>query len=139
MSSAYVREQFRAKVATALPPPWAYVESINWAVNAESLPLRWYTLDFPPADEQRVALGSPGLFRESGAPLVMIFTEQQLGDSIAADAAELVRDALVNWHDDTGQLRVLACAPPNDLDGGDFRGAWYGQSVDVRYQFDRLA
>ena len=139
MSAAYVRQEIRAKVATALPAPWGFVESINLAANAETLPSRWYTLDFPPASDQRIALGSPGLFRESGGPVVFVFTEQQLGDAAAAEAAELVRGALVNWHDETGHLRVLACGPPTDLDGGDFRGAWYGQSVEVRYEFDRLA
>lgn len=139
MSSAYVRQEFRAKLAALLPSPWEFIESINVVADRESLPARWYTLDFPPADEQRISLGTPGLYRETGAPLVFVFTEQALGDAIAAAAAELVRDALINWTDASGQLRVLACAPPSELDGGDFRGAWYGQTIDVRYQFDRLA
>jgi hypothetical protein len=140
MSGAYVREQIRAQVATALPAPWMYVESINQAQDARTLPSQWYTLDFPPADDQRISLGVPALYRESGVPVVSIFTAQQLGDALAVNAAELVRQALLSWqHDATGHLRVLACGPPAELDGGDFRGAWYGQSVDVRYEFDRIA
>jgi hypothetical protein len=139
MSAAYVREQFRTVLAGLLPAPWAYVESINNAVDAETLPPQWFTVEFTPADDQRISLGEPGLYRETGAPLVLLFTEHQIGDAEALSGAELVRAGLVNFTDPTGHLRVLACGPPTELDGGDFRGAWYGQSVDVRYQYDRFA
>jgi hypothetical protein len=139
MSTEYVRAQFRAVLANALPLPWVFVESINTAYGEAELPVQWVTLDFPPVDEQRISLGSPGLFRESGAPQLLIFTAQQLGDGLAVQAAEQLRTVFLNWkHDASGHLRVLSCSPPQDLDGGDFRGAWFGESVDIRYEFDSI-
>jgi hypothetical protein len=139
MSSEYVRAQFRTVLALALPPPWEFIESINLADEREELPLQWFTVAFGLASEDAISLGTPSLWRETGSPLVVLFTEQQIGDATALAAAELLRAALLHFVDDTGQLRVLACSPPMELDGGDFRGAWYRQGVEVRYQFDRLA
>jgi hypothetical protein len=138
MSSAYVRAQFRAAVAASLPAPWVYVESINVQRVAE-LPPQWFTLDFPPADVQPISLGRPALYRESGAPSITVATPQALGDALALAGAELVRTALIHFVDATGHLRVLTCSPPTELDGGDFFGAWYRQTIDVRYQFDDFA
>lgn len=139
MSSRAVREAFRTQVAALLQPAFAYVESVNVATQSKALPARWYTLDFLAADDARMSLGRPTLFRESGSVVVMIFTEQQIGDAEGTTAADTVRAALCNWDALNGALRVLQCAPPSDMDGGDIRGAWYALSIDTRYQFDRLA
>lgn len=139
MSSSYVREQFRARVATLLVPEgFAFVESINLAESTAELPEKWFTLDFLPADDQRISLGVPTLFRESGAVSVAIFIPQQGTDSEATAAADVVRSAFCNWTDATGNLRVQDAQPPQELDGGDFRGSFYGMLVDIRYTFDRI-
>jgi hypothetical protein len=143
MSAEAVREAFRQKIAGMLEPDgFTYFETINEATSSKELPPRWYTLDFIPADDSRISLGIPALFRESGTVLVAIFTAQQIEDTTAVAAAETVRTELANWQVTSalGQyLRVLEAGPPNDLDGGDFRGAWYGITVDLRYTFDRMA
>lgn len=136
MSSEAVRAAFRAKVATLLEPQFVWQESVNVARESKALPMRWYTLDFIIADMQRISLGRPSLMRESGSVRVMIYTEQQIGDVPATAAALTIFGALCNW--ESGHLRVLDAAPPNDMDGGDMRGAWFAQSVDTRYQFDSL-
>ena len=140
MSAASVRSAFRDAVSTLLVAQgFAFVESVNQAESTKNLPDKWYTLDFFASDDQRIALGIPALFRESGRVTVLIFTPQQIFDTDAVAAAEIVRAAMCNWFDDTGQIRVLAAQPPIDLDGGDFRGSFYGITVDLAYQFDRLA
>jgi hypothetical protein len=142
MSSQPVRDRFRARLATLLTPlGFTYVESVNLAEPASELPARWYTLDFGAAGDERLSLGIPTLFRETGSASALIFTQQQIGDAEAGAAAQRLRDALANWHEanaDGDFFRILDCSPPSDLDGGDFRGAWYALSVDLRYQFDRL-
>jgi len=140
MSAQSVREAFRAKLSTLLVPDgFVFVESINQAESTKTLPQKWYTLDFLASDDIRLSLGIPALFRESGRVTVIIFTPQQTFDSEGVAAAEHVRAELCNWFDDTGNIRVLSANPPIDLDGGDFRGSFYGITVDLSYQFDRLA
>ena len=138
MSALYVRAELRAAVS-ALLPGFVFVESVNLAERTADLPDRFYTLDFVAADDTRISLGVPALFRETGAARVMIFTPQQIGDADALAACETVRAAMCNYADASGSLRVLDAGPPTDLDGGDFRGSFYGLTVDLRYQFDRLA
>jgi hypothetical protein len=139
MSSAYVRDQFRAQLQTMLVAQgFTYFESINEAHRTQELPLKWYTVDFAPSDLQPISLGVPALYRETGGVSVAIFIEQNVTDADATEAADEVRTAFIHWHDDTGNLRVISVQPPQDLDGGDFRGAFYGMSVDVLYQFDRI-
>ena len=139
MSSDYVRTMFREAVEDLLTSyAFTFIETINRARAASELPIRWYTLDFPAASSQRIGLGVPSLFRESGSAIVILFTEQQITDATVTAAAEVIREQLTNWRDASGQLRVLDAGPPSDLDGGDFRGAWYGVGVDLRYQFDHF-
>lgn len=139
MSHAYVREQFRSATRAVLEPlGFAWFESINFASLAKSLPPNWFTMEFIVGDEARAALGVPTLMREQGTAAVQIFSKQQTTDALATSAVDAVRDALTNWADVTGQLRVLDCTPAMEMDSGDFRGAFYGLLVSVRYQFDRL-
>lgn len=139
MSAAHVREAFRAQLSGLLGPEgFAYVESVNQAEATRDLPPNWYTLDFFPGDDSRITLGLPALFRESGRITVLIFTPQQQLDTVAVSAAEVIRAAMANWFDPTGMLRVLAAQPPTDLDSGDFRGSFYGITVDLLYTFDRF-
>jgi hypothetical protein len=139
MSHTYVREQFRAASKIVLEPVgFAWVESINFAALSKDLPSKWFTLEFMIADEFRAALGVPALMRETGAAAVQVFSEQQTTDAQATQAADIVRNAFANWKDVTGQLRVVDCAPAVDIDSGDFRGAFYGVYISVRYQFDRF-
>lgn len=138
MSAGPVRDAFRAAVSALLPPPFAFVESVNRAESTKDLPPNWYTLDFLPGADQRISLGLPALFRETGRVVVLIFTPQQELDITAVAAAETVRAAMANWFDPTGMIRVEAAQPPTDLDGGNFRGSFYGITVDLLYQYDRL-
>lgn len=139
MSANYVREQFRAAAQAVLVPlGFAWFESVNLAQKSGDLPLKWFTLDFAVADESRASLGVPSLMREQGTAALQIFIEQQTTDNDATSAADMARDAFTNWADVTGNLRVLECMPPADMDGGDLRGAFYGVFVGVHYAFDRL-
>ena len=140
MSANAVRDAFRAKLDTLLVPDgFAFVESINKAESTQNLPDNWYTLDFMPSSDERISLGVPGLFRESGRCSVAIFTPQQIEDEDAVDAAEIVRAEMANWFDPTGMIRVTSAQPPTDMDGGDFRGSFYGIAVDLTYTYDRFA
>jgi hypothetical protein len=138
VSADAVRDAFRAAVAPLLAPTFTYVESVNLAESTKDLPPNWYTLDFLPATDNRISLGLPALFREQGRVVVLIFTPHQTQDASAVDAAETVRAAMANWFDPTGMIRVEAAQPPTDLDGGDFRGAFYGITVDLLYAYDRF-
>lgn len=138
MSGAFVREQLRTRVAALAPPGFVYVESVNLATPSKVLPPLHYSLDFPPATDERIALGMPGLYRESGTPSVQFFVAPQTGDVDACTAAESVRAGLIDWADATGQLRVLSVGPPNDIDGGDFRAGFYAMGIDVQYTYDHL-
>jgi len=140
MSAATVRDAFRTKLDTLLVPfGFAFVESINKAEATRDLPDNWYTLDFMPASDDRISLGVPALFRETGRVAVAIFTPQQIEDEDAVDAAEIVRTEMANWFDPTGHIRVNSAQPPTDMDGGDFRGSFYGITVDLAYTYDRFA
>jgi len=139
MSAQAVRTAFRDALSPLLVPDgFEFVESINKAETTKTLPTKWYTLDFLPSDDSRAALGVPALFRESGRVTVLIFTAQNIFDTDAVAAAEVVRAAMCNWFDSTGNIRVNAAQPPVDLDGGEFRGSFYGITVDLLYQFDRF-
>jgi hypothetical protein len=139
VSAAAVRAAFRDQVSGLLVPfGYEFVESINRAETTKTLPDYWYTLDFLPASDNRISLGVPALFRETGRVAVAIFNPQQTQDTAGIDAAEIVRAAMANWFDATGAIRVLTAQPPTDLDGGDFRGSYYGVTVDLLYQFDRM-
>src|SRR3982750_390191 len=140
MSANAVRDAFRAKLSGLLVPDgFAYVESVNLAESTRDLPPKWYTLDFPPASESRISLGVPALFREQGRVTVAIWTPQQTTDDDAVTAAETVRQEMANWFDPTGMIRVESAQPATDADGGDFRGSFYGSTVDLFYAFDRFA
>jgi hypothetical protein len=139
MSHSTVRAEFRTAARAVLEPlGFDFVESINFAALAKALPHRWFTLEFIVGDDARASLGVPTLMREQGSVAIQIFSEQQTTDAAATQAADAVRDAFTNWADASGQLRVLDCAPPIEMDSGDFRGAFFGVLVSVRYQFDRL-
>lgn len=139
MSHAHVREEFRTAAKAVLEPAgFEFVESINLAASAKALPGKWFTLEFIVGDESRASLGVPSLMREQGTAAVQIYSEQQITDLVATQAADSVRDAFTNWADASGQLRVIDCAPSVDIDSGDFRGAFYGVFVSVRYLFDRF-
>ena len=140
MSAAVVREAFRAKINGLLAGEgYEFFESVNLAHSTKDLPPRWYTLDFVPSDDTRLSLGTPALFRENGLVTVAVFSQQNVEDSDAVAAAEIVRAQMCNWFDDSGHIRVTEAQPPTDLDGGDFRGAFYGITVDLRYNYDRFA
>jgi len=140
MSAQAVRDAFRAKVDGLLAPDgFAYFESVNKAETTKDLPANWYTLEFPPASDNPISLGRPTLFREQGQCRVAIYTPHQTEDTAGVDAAETVRAEMSNWFDPTGMLRVMSAQPPMDIDGGDFRGSFYGIAVDLVYQFDRFA
>jgi hypothetical protein len=139
MSHAYVRAQMRAVAqAVLVPVGFEWVESINFASLAKALPGKWFSMEFVVGDESRAALGVPTLMREQGTAVVQIFCEQQIGDAPVIAGSDILRDALTNWADATGQLRVVDCAPAIEMNSGDFRGAFFGVFVSVRYQFDRL-
>lgn len=143
MSAQYVRDAFREKVPPLLTDEsFEYFESVNDAHATKELPPRWFTLDFVAPQDGPAALGQPQLFREQGTCVIAIFTTQDIQDTEGVRAAEIVRQELVHYMKaDAGGnfLRVLDCGPPTDADGGDFRGAWYVLTVDVRYAFDRMA
>lgn len=125
MSHHYVREQFRAAAQQVLVPlGFEWVESINLASPSKDLPPKWFTVEFVVGDESRAALGVPALMREQGNAALQIFTQQQITDDTAMQAADDVRDEFTNWADVTGQLRVVDCAPAVEMDGGDVRGAY---------------
>lgn len=134
MSAPFVRDAFRAAVPLLLPPEYQFVESINLAERTENLPARFATLDFLSGTRERIALGRPSLERETGICVVLLLSPQQIGDSEAAETAQLICDGLGNFT--LGSLRVLDAGPPSDMDGGDFRGSFYGMSVGLRYQYD---
>lgn len=136
MSAPFVRDAFRAAVPLVLPPDFLFVESINLAERTENLPAQYATLDFLPASNERIALGRPSLERETGTCVVLLYSPQQTGDTETAEAAQLICDAMGNFA--LGSLRVLDAGPPSDLDGGDFRGSFYGMSVGLRYQWDHF-
>jgi hypothetical protein len=139
MSHSYVRAQFRAAAQQVLGPlGFEWVESINLASPAKDLPARWFTMEFIVGDEARAALGVPSLMREQGNAAIQIFSEQQITDNTAMQAADVARDAFTNWADVTGQLRVTDCAPGIEMDSGDLRGAFFGVLVSIHYLFDRL-
>jgi hypothetical protein len=139
MSAGPVRSAFRAALDTLLVPDgFAFVESINKAESTKNLPDRWYTLDFQVASDDRISLGIPALFRESGRCTVAVFTPHQIEDQDAVGAADIVRTQMANWFDPTGMIRVTTAQPPADLDGGDFRGSFYGITVDLLYTYDRF-
>jgi hypothetical protein len=140
MSANAVRDVFRAALSTLLVPDgFQYVESVNLAENTRDLPNKWYTLDFLPSTDNRISLGVPALFREQGRVAVAIFTPQQTEDDDAVTAAEIVRQQMAQFRDPTGMIRVDSAQPATDLDGGDFRGSFYGITVDLLYSFDRFA
>jgi hypothetical protein len=140
VSANPLRDAFRAALSSLLVPDgFLYVESINQAESTRDLPNQWYTLDFLPATDSRISLGKPTLFRELGRCSVAIFTPQQTFDDAAVTAAEKVRQSMANWTDPTGMIRVESAQPATDMDGGDFRGAFYGITVDLMYAYDRFA
>lgn len=140
MSANAVRDAFRAALSSLLVPSgFAFIESINLAESTRDLPSQWYTLDFAPATDNRISLGQPTLFREQGRVSVLIFTPHQTQDAAGVTAAEVVRQAMANWVDPTGMIRVESAQPAADMDGGDFRGSFYGIAVDLFYAFDRFA
>jgi len=140
MSSQPVREAFRQKIAGLLDAEgFEFFESVNKAESTKELPQRWYTLDFAVAGDQPKSLGVPRLFREEGTVTVLIFTEQNIQDTDAVAAAEVIRAATCNWNALAGNLHVQQAGPPADIYGGDFRGSFYGVQVDIGYNFDRIA
>jgi hypothetical protein len=139
MSASIVRSAFRAKIAGLLAAQnFEFVESVNLAESTKELPSRWYTLDFAVSGDHRLSLGVPALFREQGSVSVVIFTEQNVHDTDAVAAADVIRAAMCNWSAEGGHLRIQQAGPPTDLDGGDFRGSFYGILVDIGYTFDRI-
>lgn len=130
-----MRAAFRTKVDGLLASDgFTFVESVNLAESTRDLPPKWYTLDFPPANNERTSLGMPARFVETGRVMVSIFIPAQTQDTDAVDAADKVRTEMANWFDPTGRIRVTAPQPPSD--GGDFRGAHYGVTVDLTYTYE---
>jgi hypothetical protein len=136
MSSASVRNSFRSRVlAAALPVP--YVETVYTPVDRKQLPAGgWVTLDFLCYGEERISLGDPGCFRESGQVDFTIAVPASQGDAAMLAIAEALRTAFRHYADNG--LRVSDLSPLTEPDSGDNRGAWAIGSFTVDYSFDRF-
>ena len=137
MSSRFVRASFRM-AWPALLPGLALIETINRDPSPGGLPTVWATVLFAMTAEERVSLGSPACYRETGEILVTCICRSGDGDLPAVDAAESVRSAFHDWHDPTGLLAIIDTSPPPDTEYGDSRGRWYAVEVPLGYRYDRV-
>ena len=128
--SSHVRDLFRARVAAVSPAP--YRETIGTVVDLNTIGDSWVTLEFPLVTAQRVSLGYPCCYRESGAVVVHCFARSGLGETEAMQLAEAIRPAFdVPYLSD---VRLLGTSPPSLIPTDN--GEWLDVVLPVAYEWD---
>ena len=115
-----------------------YHDTINTMPEPKVLTalVSWCTLEFMAPTEQRLTLGAPGLFRESGQVHVLVLTKSGKGDEAAVEASEAFRALFTGINLDTGGGRLTIDAPEPPSTEPTESGNWFLASVICSYTYD---
>jgi len=134
MSSEAVRAIFR-QIVPAAAAPTPYIETVDTQVDLGKCPDAWVTLEFVQSQRQRVSIGSPGCFRETGQVDVHCITRSGTGDAAATALAEQITQALLQTR--IAHFRFVTIDSPT-LSPSD-SGNWADLVVPCEYAFDSIA
>lgn len=132
MSTAVVRSKFRTALTSQFPTV-QYVETIGTNVDTETLGALWMAMSFAANSQERLSIGSPSYWEETGVVRVVVVGESGNGDAAVTAQADAVADFFRNWQDPVETtLRVTGVQPPAELDE-ESDGKWILFSVDIFY------
>lgn len=129
--SAHTRDVFRQALAAAAAPV-LYIETIAQAVDLNTAPGIWVSLEFPQVVAERVALGYPACMRESGSVVVHVIARSGEGDGAAFALAEQLRPFFEGPY--LSDVRLTGTQPPT-LAPTD-NGNWIDVFFSVYYAWD---
>jgi hypothetical protein len=132
MSSKVVRDAVRAALVAQFPSV-QYVEVKGESIDNEDLQSLWMAVDFAAYGEDRISIGSPSLWEETGVARVWVAALTGTGDSAAITHADAVLNYFRNWQDPVNKTRVLSVSPPALTEEAS-DGRWLFFTVDLRYQ-----
>jgi len=130
MSSGTVRSAFRSAITTAFPLV-PYVETLGVNVDNEALPPLWMTMGFAAISEERLSIGTPSYWEESGVVRVLVAGESGTGDGAVISQADAVISYFRNWQP-ASMFRVTSVQPPSDTED-ESDGKWLYITVDIYY------
>jgi len=133
MSSETVRTIFR-QIVPAAAAPTPYIETVDTQVDLGKCPDAWVTLEFVQSQRQRVSIGSPGCFRETGQVDVHCITRSGTGDADGTALAGQITQALAQTR--IAHFRIVTIDPPT-LAPSD-SGNWADVVVPCEYAFDSI-
>jgi len=133
MSSAVVREAFRAELLAAFPllPQFA---TLGVRVDNTQLPELWAATDFIPIADVPVSIGTPACRRETGTFRCYVVGRTGAGDAAIVAQCDAIAAHFRNWRDAAAQLRVTGAIPPAPSEFSD--GRWLICAVDFSFMHD---
>lgn len=127
MSDPIVIAAFRARLETLTTP---FVQTLN--ERPSSLPTLYTSLERDYCEVERITLGVPSQFRETGTLTVVVAQRSGLGYTAAETLAEEVRALFHNYS--LVHLQVLTVGSPTVFEADE--GNYFLMKVPVRYMFD---
>ena len=129
--SGHTRQVFKSAVVTAAAP-LPYYETIGQVLDLNKAADYWVTLEFPPTIAERVSLGFPACYRESGAVILHVLGRSGQGDQAVFNYAEQIRP-----HFDGPFLvdvRLKGTYPPALFPTDN--GEWLDVTTVINYEWD---
>jgi hypothetical protein len=137
MSSIVVRTKFRDALQ-AMFPAVPYHEVYGVDLDNEDLEPLWVALEFTAIGEERISIGAPSYWHETGVARVVIVAESGQGEDAAVLFGDAVKDAFRDWQDTASGLRVLSVVPPTAA-APVSDGKWIAVMVELSYQREFFA
>lgn len=131
MSSTVVRTQFRSALVAQFPAV-PYVETLGTEVDEEALPALWMSMAFAAGPDERLSIGTPCYWEETGVCRVMVAGLAGAGDAAVSAQADAVAEFFRNWQVPAESLRVTGVTPPSTGED-DSDGRWLYFVIDLAY------
>lgn len=139
MSALDVRNWFREKIRSHLPEGCEYVETSNNVPDLSTVQAPWVTLEFQPGFKERMSLGVPAMWKETGRCFVKINTAAGVGEEEGMGIAEDVNLAmmvqLVTSLSEFRTLRIVSVQPPDTWPGG-IDGRFFVTTLPVDFELN---
>lgn len=127
MADPVVTDAFASRLGTLSTP---YVDTLN--ARPATLPNIYTSIEVENSVVDRITIGSPAMFRESGTIAVKVNVRSGGGDSSAETLAETVRDLFHNYAVGHFRVETVGSAVPLSPDEGNY----FQLRVPVVYQYD---
>jgi hypothetical protein len=106
---------------------------VNDDPDHDSIEDLWATAEYVAFNEERISLGSPACWRESGTITIVISGISGDGDAALLVASNNIRNAYRGW--DVDKISVIKVDPPQATPSFS-DGNWYSMEINLTYDYD---